>query len=133
MQIIESEFEQLLKSIHKTFSIVRLFSIIILIYVWIFEAFKPGERPTITYTFLLASTFIISIPFSNKIKILKAQFVIALIVYSTCTTFALAYRGGIYTITIALLYPLLALLSAFLLSPMMLIIISMIIIIEYIF
>ena len=118
--------------IKRTFGIARLFSIIILVYVLTFEASNPSQRPTIIYTFLLASCFLVSIPIAKRLKNINLQFYIALIIYSICITSALAYSGGIFSITIILLYPLLTLLSTFSLSPTTPFIISAIIIIEYI-
>lgn len=133
---MESEYitnkQQSYDFIKSTFNIARFFSIIILVYVWIFEAFNPSQRPTIIYTFLLVSCFLVSIPFAKKLENINLQFFVALIIYSICITIALAYRGGIFTITIVLLYPLLTLLSTFLLSSAIPLIISAIIIIEYI-
>ncbi|OGF63065.1 MAG: hypothetical protein A2Y62_02435 [Candidatus Fischerbacteria bacterium RBG_13_37_8] len=126
-----SEYEYSITSIKWIFSIVRFFSIIMLCYVWIFEAFESAQRPTGVYSTFLLCAFVISIPYSKKIDYLRKQFIIALIVYSICITLALAFRGGIFTVTIALLYPLLIILSAFLLSPNIAYLLAALSIIEY--
>jgi len=126
----ELEYE-IINNVKKIFAIARLLSIILICYIWIFEAIKPGYLPIVPLTIIILLAFIISIPFFKNPYLIKKQFLIALLLYSFCITAAIFLQGGIFDPTTSLLYCFIILVSSFLLESYIAYIIAAASIIQY--
>lgn len=113
----KEETEYITDSIRWVFGLGRFFSAIFLCYIWIFEAFFPSFQPTFYISILLIISFILSVPYSKQSKYLKSQFFVTMITYSICVSMAIFVQGGIFDSSTQLLYALLLIVTAFLISP----------------